>query len=308
MGKPHYFRFFTGDYRRATPHLTTEEHGAYLLIIMAMFDGGGDLPNDPVLLQRASTVKPHRWPRVWKTLAPFFTVEGDRIFQKRIKEEFRTSSLRIANLTAGSAIAREAKHLKSLSPTTTNQSQIRVKSDTKSGHTHSQSQEREREEGGHEGGSGSGSGSEGVTLRRGSEQPQHPRQPPVQAAPPAEPQPPPDDPLLDGMPAFGPAAFRLLFGQWPGQDIAKFNERPADAEAAFFKYISPDNYAPFVRALNAQLVGFANDHSPTARKDLGTFRTFCEERWTKYKEPPPPVAGPAALVATVNLDIPLMEV
>jgi len=119
---------------------------------------------------------------------------------------------------------------------------------------------------------------------------------------------PPVDPLLDGMPPFGPAAFKLLFGQWPGQDNPKFNERPADAEAAFFKHITSDNYGPFVYALNAQLLGFANDSSGTRRKDLGTFRTFCEERWTKYKDPaPPPAQAVSGLVSTVA-DIPLMEV
>ena len=301
-GKPHYFRFFTGDYRRDTPHLTTEEHGAYLLIIMAMFDAGGDLPNDEVLLQRASGVAVARWSRVWKTLQPFFStlVEGgvNKITQLRIKSEYQLSAKLISKNSDNGKASAEAKRLKALG-----QSSTSVERAFNDGSTsQSQSQERERERAGKtkesevsDSDSDSDSESEDKSLRQESEKI---KTPPAAA-----------DALLDGMPAFGPAAFRVLFGQWPGQDNPKFNERPADAEASFFKHITSDNYASFVHALNSQLLGFAHDHSPTRRKELGTFRTFCEERWTKYKDPaPPPAPNPVSqLVSTVD-DAPLMEV
>jgi len=297
VGKPHYLPFYTGDYRRATPHLSAEEHGAYLMLMFTMFDAGGDLPYDENVLRRVSTVSTRRWPKVWKTLRPFFTIEGDRVFQKRTKSELLKCQIKSMTLAANGILGNEVKHAKALERGIANaNANANADGNAKPYASHNQSQEREREWSGE------------TSSRKGSEGTKTPAPPAGSSGHPAS-SPAATDALLDGMPVFGPAAFRVLFGQWPGQTNPKFNERPADAEAAFFKHITPDNYASFVHALNAQLVGFTNDPSSTRRKDLGTFRTFCEERWTKYKDPaPPPAPNPTSLLVSTVDDAPLMDV
>lgn len=89
--------------------------------------------------------------------------------------------------------------------------------------------------------------------------------------------------LMEGYPQFGPTAFRTLFDFWPG--AGKFDEDPALAETAFNKYITSENYGPFCLALETRLSDFSKDRDPNRRKDLGTFRTFCEERWERVKQP-----------------------
>jgi hypothetical protein len=99
------------------------------------------------------------------------------------------------------------------------------------------------------------------------------------------------EPLPEGH-EFGPAAFSLLFGEWPGYENSRFNEKRADAEAAFFKQINASNYPAFFRAWDTRLAAFQKDTAKDRRLVLGTFRTFCEGRWQDVKPAPAPaVAG-----------------
>ncbi len=76
-----------GAYLADTQHLSRDEHGAYLLLIMAYWRGGAPLPDDDKRL--ASIVKAGL--REWKTLRPVlaeFFVVGDGLWRhKRIDRE-----------------------------------------------------------------------------------------------------------------------------------------------------------------------------------------------------------------------------
>jgi len=79
---------WTDAYLGDTTHLTTIEHGAYLLLLMAMWRSKGcSLPNDPKLLARYARVNSAQWARIWETLAPFFKVENGEITQGRLTDE-----------------------------------------------------------------------------------------------------------------------------------------------------------------------------------------------------------------------------
>jgi uncharacterized protein YdaU (DUF1376 family) len=68
---------YIGDYLRDTSHLTAEQHGAYLLILFAMWSSeDGTLPL--AALSRVSKVHPARWARTWSALQSLFIVDGDR--------------------------------------------------------------------------------------------------------------------------------------------------------------------------------------------------------------------------------------
>jgi uncharacterized protein YdaU (DUF1376 family) len=70
-----YMPIFVGDYIRDTRHLTLEEHGAYLLLLMSYWVGGG-LPDDDAQLARIVGMKPARWRKIKPTIKAFFSDDG----------------------------------------------------------------------------------------------------------------------------------------------------------------------------------------------------------------------------------------
>lgn len=88
MANP-YMPLYTGDYLRKTRRLTDREHGAYLLILMALWDEGGSLPFDLDELKQIARVpvKTRNWETtVWPKIAPFFMIAEGRISHARVTE------------------------------------------------------------------------------------------------------------------------------------------------------------------------------------------------------------------------------
>ena len=79
--------FWTDAYLGDTGHLTTIEHGCYFLLLITMWRAGGNLPNDDRLLARYARLGPRQWKRMKPVILPFFRVEGDTIFQPRLRDE-----------------------------------------------------------------------------------------------------------------------------------------------------------------------------------------------------------------------------
>lgn len=78
---------WTDAYLADTTHLTTLEHGAYLLLLMTMWRAGGSLPNDDKQLARFARLTSGQWARVKPTLFAFFRVSSDSITQGRLTDE-----------------------------------------------------------------------------------------------------------------------------------------------------------------------------------------------------------------------------
>lgn len=79
---------WTDAYLGDTTHLTTIEHGAYLLLLMAMWRTSEcALPNDDKLLARIARCSPAQWARIKPILTGFFKLDGDRITQSRLTDE-----------------------------------------------------------------------------------------------------------------------------------------------------------------------------------------------------------------------------
>src|SRR3546814_15039842 len=87
--KPSHIPLFPDAYHRDTTHLTTEEHGAYLLLLMAAW-GTEDcsLPNDERRLAALSKTTVQRWRKIAPTVLEFWTIERGRIWQKRLMKEW----------------------------------------------------------------------------------------------------------------------------------------------------------------------------------------------------------------------------
>lgn len=73
------------DYRADTGHLSTLEHGAYLLLIMHYWMTGG-LPDDDARLARITGMDPQQWSEAKPALLPLF-VSGWK--HKRVERELR---------------------------------------------------------------------------------------------------------------------------------------------------------------------------------------------------------------------------
>lgn len=82
--------FYVGDYLRDTMHLTTEEHGAYLLLIMALWNADGSLPESA--LAATARVTPRRWATLRKAMSPFFQIEGETWSHRRVNRELGTAA------------------------------------------------------------------------------------------------------------------------------------------------------------------------------------------------------------------------
>ena len=95
-----WMKFYVDDYFGATRLLTTEEHGAYMLLILEAFKRGGELPNDPETLRAmAAGPKPDRWRRIWGKIGHYFQLEknGTVLVQRRAKKEAELARERVEN-------------------------------------------------------------------------------------------------------------------------------------------------------------------------------------------------------------------
>lgn len=107
-----YLPLYVGDYLKDTRHLTAEQHGAYLLVLMDLWNRGGFMPADPKALARVAAVSTKRWPSVWAVIGEFFTCQDGLISHGRIASELqKADQISQKRKTAGKR-GGEAKALK----------------------------------------------------------------------------------------------------------------------------------------------------------------------------------------------------
>ena len=78
---------FTDAYLADTRHLSTVQHGAYLLLLMDMWNRDGVLPDNPKALARIAGLSTKRWPGVWGSICHLFLIEDGVIRHKRVDYE-----------------------------------------------------------------------------------------------------------------------------------------------------------------------------------------------------------------------------
>jgi uncharacterized protein YdaU (DUF1376 family) len=101
---------YIADYLRKTMHLTRDQHGGYMLLLMACWDRGGRLPNDPGQLAGIARATPAEWRKLSPVLLPFFEIDGADLIQGRVIEEHeKASRLSEARRAAGSQGGRPKK-------------------------------------------------------------------------------------------------------------------------------------------------------------------------------------------------------
>lgn len=84
----HWMKLYVGDYLADTQHLTTTQHGAYLLLLMHQWRTGS-IPDDDAKQARIVGMHHHAWARIKGTILAFFgpADEPGTLRQKRCHEE-----------------------------------------------------------------------------------------------------------------------------------------------------------------------------------------------------------------------------
>lgn len=77
-----------GDYLRDTMHLTTIQHGGYLMVLMALWTSpSGKLPFDEKTLCRITRMTPQEWEENHLVITQFLTVKDGMFYQQRLLHE-----------------------------------------------------------------------------------------------------------------------------------------------------------------------------------------------------------------------------
>lgn len=87
---------YWGDYLRDTAHLSTVEHGGYMLLIAHYWTTGKPLPSADDRLRRITRMERRDWLASRSALLAFFTPDGDTLRHKRIDAEIERASLKSA--------------------------------------------------------------------------------------------------------------------------------------------------------------------------------------------------------------------
>jgi uncharacterized protein YdaU (DUF1376 family) len=82
-----YMPLYVADYLGDAAHLTTIQHGAYLLLIMNYWQRGSPLPDDDAKLARIVRMSTRDWARNRAVLAEFFASDGTNWVHQRIDRE-----------------------------------------------------------------------------------------------------------------------------------------------------------------------------------------------------------------------------
>lgn len=82
-----YMKLYIGDYLGDTQHLSCLEHGAYILLIMAYWQNGGPLKNDPKVLRRLTRTSPKEFQKVSENVLKMFQSVDGMLVHKRVQIE-----------------------------------------------------------------------------------------------------------------------------------------------------------------------------------------------------------------------------
>lgn len=87
MSAPPYMKLYIADYHVETTELDVIGHGAYLLLLMAMWRAGGRLSRDEGKLARLAKCTPEQWSSVRDDVMAHFRVSGGLIRHARVLKE-----------------------------------------------------------------------------------------------------------------------------------------------------------------------------------------------------------------------------
>lgn len=113
MSERPFMQLYVSDFVGDTLHLSTEQVGAYLLLLMAMWNADGALPNDSTKLARVARSSVENWPSLWLDLAPYFDVTDSHVTHGRLARELAKFARKSASRSEAGRKGAAAKALKS---------------------------------------------------------------------------------------------------------------------------------------------------------------------------------------------------
>lgn len=109
MSAPPYMNWYPADYMRDTRHLTTEQHGAYRLLIDECWMREGLLPDDDRLLAKLAGLSSAKWSKTKPEVMAFFVWTPDGWRHKRLSQELDKVATAYAKRAAAGAKGGKAK-------------------------------------------------------------------------------------------------------------------------------------------------------------------------------------------------------
>ena len=107
MSKRPWMPLYVADYLADTAHLSTTEHGAYMLMLMAYWTKGG-LPDDEDAIRRITRMTPRQWARSRDLLRSLFLTEWRHArCDKELAQVAEKSSVNSANARRSHAVRRQ---------------------------------------------------------------------------------------------------------------------------------------------------------------------------------------------------------
>ena len=107
----HWMPIYWGDYTKKTQHLSTLEHGAYLLLIAHYWNTGEPIADNDEVLRRITRTTTKQWKMIASTIRGFFIIEDGLMRHQRVESELQTA-LGVSTSQSSKAELRWNKHKK----------------------------------------------------------------------------------------------------------------------------------------------------------------------------------------------------
>lgn len=111
MSERPFMQLYVSDFVGDTLMLSAEHVGAYMLLLIALWNAHGELPNDDKKLARVARVTLKKWHLLSRDLLPFFEVTDTTITHRRLKKELQKSERQSQSRAAAGARGGAAKAL-----------------------------------------------------------------------------------------------------------------------------------------------------------------------------------------------------
>lgn len=112
MSERPFMQLYVSDFVGDTLLLSAEHIGVYLLLLIALWNAGGELPEDEVKLARVARMPVESWRTIWAELTPFFDVSEGKISHGRLSRELLKSASKSLSRSEAGRRGGKAKALK----------------------------------------------------------------------------------------------------------------------------------------------------------------------------------------------------